>query len=322
MRSSQQRIDCTANSAVSLVIPTLTKPALAVTSYTPYGHDLAERLVLEVMHVHAPWIAFRTIIGSAILEVADQLLLLRIDGDDGLLLGLRGNDFRVDIFELGIAIGVFRALMRLAIGLAREPKLHQLLAHRIGTDWMPHLRQCRSQFLHAFRHPDQRPHGIAQRRGLHKSLKGRDESWIVLANRATPAAGTANSPLRQWFRIQISLAATDRGTGQPGDLRDDRENRPNWRSAPRSLQTIAALARRASSRPPPTAAEWRPRQSRRRPTPVRRVLESPRPESLRRMTTDCDSVIVQAVLSVCSPQVTVPASPYRGVCSWRSRRPS
>src|SRR5215469_15275692 len=35
MRSSQQRIDCTANSAVSLVIPTLTKPALAVISYTP-----------------------------------------------------------------------------------------------------------------------------------------------------------------------------------------------------------------------------------------------------------------------------------------------
>src|SRR5579864_9434568 len=30
-----QRIDCTANSAVSLVIPTLTKPALANMSYTP-----------------------------------------------------------------------------------------------------------------------------------------------------------------------------------------------------------------------------------------------------------------------------------------------
>jgi hypothetical protein len=35
MRSSQQRIDCTANSAVSLVIPTLTKAELAATSYTP-----------------------------------------------------------------------------------------------------------------------------------------------------------------------------------------------------------------------------------------------------------------------------------------------
>src|SRR5581483_10828350 len=32
--------DCTANSAVSLVIPTLTKPALAVISYTPYGTTL------------------------------------------------------------------------------------------------------------------------------------------------------------------------------------------------------------------------------------------------------------------------------------------
>src|SRR5580700_8635806 len=35
VRSSQQRIDCTANSAVSLVIPTLTNPVLVVTSYTP-----------------------------------------------------------------------------------------------------------------------------------------------------------------------------------------------------------------------------------------------------------------------------------------------
>jgi hypothetical protein len=30
------------------------------------------------VHLYTPWIAFRTIIGSAILEVADQLLLLRI----------------------------------------------------------------------------------------------------------------------------------------------------------------------------------------------------------------------------------------------------
>src|SRR5262245_48391575 len=35
-------------------------------------HDLAEFLVLEVVHVHTPRIAFRTVIGSDILEVADQ----------------------------------------------------------------------------------------------------------------------------------------------------------------------------------------------------------------------------------------------------------
>jgi hypothetical protein len=32
MRRCQHRIDCTANAAVSLVMPTLTKPVLAVTS--------------------------------------------------------------------------------------------------------------------------------------------------------------------------------------------------------------------------------------------------------------------------------------------------
>src|SRR5215468_393144 len=89
-------------------------------------HDLAEFLVLEVVHVHTPRIAFRTVIGSDILEVADQLLLLRIDGDDWLLSGLRCNDLRVDMFELGISVGMLRAFVRLAIGLAREPEFHQL----------------------------------------------------------------------------------------------------------------------------------------------------------------------------------------------------
>ncbi|CAH2405807.1 hypothetical protein MES5069_50007 [Mesorhizobium escarrei] len=46
------------------------------------------------------------IIGSAILEVADQLLLLRVDRDDGLAGGLRGDDFRVDVFELRVAFGM------------------------------------------------------------------------------------------------------------------------------------------------------------------------------------------------------------------------
>ena len=46
---------------------------------------------------------------SAGLEVAEQLLLLRIDGDDRLLAALRRKDFRVDVFELGVALGMVRA---------------------------------------------------------------------------------------------------------------------------------------------------------------------------------------------------------------------
>jgi hypothetical protein len=63
-------------------------------------------------HIDAPRIAF--------LEVADQFLLLGVDGDDGLVLGLRRNDFRIDVFELGVSVGMFRAFIRLAVGLARE----------------------------------------------------------------------------------------------------------------------------------------------------------------------------------------------------------
>src|SRR5579871_5938996 len=53
------------------------------------------------------------------------------------------------------------------------------------------------------------------------SMRG-NESQIVLANRAATATGTANPPLRQRLRVNILLAAIDRRTGEPGDLRDDR----------------------------------------------------------------------------------------------------
>src|SRR5258708_40368014 len=39
-------------------------------------HHLAERLVLEVVHLDAFWAAFRAIVGAAVLIIADQFLLL------------------------------------------------------------------------------------------------------------------------------------------------------------------------------------------------------------------------------------------------------
>src|SRR5262245_33434841 len=86
MRASHVRIDCTANSAVSLVIPTL----------------------------------------------------LRVDPDHRLAICLRHNDFCVDVLELRIAIGTASAFVGLAIVLAREAKLHEFLAYRVGADGMSH----------------------------------------------------------------------------------------------------------------------------------------------------------------------------------------
>ena len=115
-------MDWTANCAVSPVMPTLT---------------------------NAQRIALRPIVGATISEVADQLFLLRIDGDGGLASCLSGHDFRIDALELRVTIRMLRAVLGLAIILAREAELHQLLAHRIGADRMPHGGQDRGQFVHA-----------------------------------------------------------------------------------------------------------------------------------------------------------------------------
>ena len=91
---------------------------------------------------------------------------------------------------------------------------------------MPHLGQSRRQFFHAFRHPDQGPHGITQRRRLDQALERADKPRIVLAQRATPATDAANLPLRQRFRVEIILAAIDSRTRQPSDLRNHRKAAP------------------------------------------------------------------------------------------------
>src|SRR5215470_5975582 len=260
------------------------------------GHDLAELLVLEVVHVDALRVALRTIIGSAVLEVANQLLFLRIDRDDGLLLGLRRDCSRVDIFELGVAVGMLRAFIRFAVGLARKPEFHQLCAHRVGADRMPHLGQSCSELLHAFRHPDQGSHGIAQRRWLDQALERWDELRVILANRSAPTADTANSPLRQRLRIKINLAAIDRRTGEPGNPRDARE----------AASTRGPHLRRRKQAPPPLVeprAHRIPSQPNRslidHATDLPRFGENRNPQDLSQsdaQTPDCDSVIVRSVL--------------------------
>jgi hypothetical protein len=206
---------------------------------------------------------------------------------------------------------MFRAFIRLAVGLAREPEFHQRGAHRVSTDGMPHLRQGRGKLLHAFRHPDQRPHGITQRRGLDQALKRGDQPRIVLANRATTATGTANPPLRQRLRFEILLAAIDRRPGEPGDLRDDRSrlDQPSAPPPPRRRPR-----RRTVSRPRPIAAEFRPRRSSDRLTPVRRKQGAPPlSQSDARHAID-DSVIVRSVLEHVPPRLNRGGFPFAGRC--------
>ncbi len=211
---------------MSLVIPTLTKSGIGRHVIDAVRHRFAELLVDEIVHVHTLRVALGPIVGTTILEVADQLFLLRIDRDDRLSGCLRRNDLHVDVLELCVAVGMPCAFIRLAIVLAREAELHQLLAHGIGADRVPHRRQRLGQLVHALRHPDQRPYRIAEGCRLDKALELGHKLWIRFGNGPASATAATNLPLRQRLRIEIVLAAIDRRAGEPGDPRDNRKTAP------------------------------------------------------------------------------------------------
>ena len=68
------------------------------------GDDLAQFRILEVVSVDLDRLALGPIVAAAILEFADQLFLLRVDGNHGLIGGLERFHLGVDVFELGVAL--------------------------------------------------------------------------------------------------------------------------------------------------------------------------------------------------------------------------
>jgi hypothetical protein len=98
------------------------------------GRDLAEALDLEIMHPHRLRIAGTAELATAILEVADQFLLLRVNRDRRITRGDRRFHRGVDVRELRIAVGMFGAFTGLSVGLATvlllaQQQPNQLLAH-------------------------------------------------------------------------------------------------------------------------------------------------------------------------------------------------
>jgi hypothetical protein len=58
------------------------------------------------VHLHVLRRLCRLPLAAGILERADQFLLLRVDGDDRLALPQERRRGRVDVLELGVAIGM------------------------------------------------------------------------------------------------------------------------------------------------------------------------------------------------------------------------
>jgi len=156
---------------------------------------------------------------ARVLERADELLLLGVDADHGLAQGELQLDRGVEMGELGVAVGVARALERLAVGLEAVAQLVEQLADQPVTDHVPTLLQLGGQVAHAPRRPAQGALGIAPGRGLDERLEVGHKRRVTLDGALSAATRPADTAPRRSRLAQLPDPAPDRGprrTGRPG----------------------------------------------------------------------------------------------------------
>lgn len=80
---------------------------------------------------------------AAVLEVADQFLLLGVDGNRWITGGDRRLYRGIDVFELCVSVGVVGSLASLAVGLTAV----LLLAQQLADQLLAHLEILATQSL-------------------------------------------------------------------------------------------------------------------------------------------------------------------------------
>ena len=167
------------------------------------------------MHPHLLRLALGPPRAAAVLEVADQLLLLGVHRDHRLARGQERFRRRVDVGELGVAIGVAAALARLAVALQAVAQVAQRLRDPLVTDPVPQLTQGHRQLAHALAGPAQRRLRGPARHRLHQPLQVVAHARVGLHDLPAPAARAADPPRR----------GTGDRPGQLGDPQPDRRAR-------------------------------------------------------------------------------------------------
>ena len=172
------------------------------------------------MHPHRLGLALGAQFASAVLEIPtgqarglkahDQFLLLGVDRDGRLAGRLKAAHLGIDVFELGIAIGVAGPFARLAVGLKREAEMPQQPADQLMADHEAALGQRAGEMTLALADPQQRRFGIAADSGLHEVVQGFQKSRLRLDRRLASAASPTNPRTEpHGTRPQVCQAATD-----------------------------------------------------------------------------------------------------------------
>ena len=175
-------------------------------------HRATEFLDQEVMHPDPFGIARRPIFPTAILEVADQFLLLRIDRDHRLVLGQRRAHRCIDVLELRVPIRVAVALARLAIALQAETHAIKQVAHQRMAHLMTFCLKFMGQTPQALARPAQRRLRIAACARLNQCAKIAQQRRILHHGRLAAATHPPN-PTRLRCLAKLPQPAANRTCG-------------------------------------------------------------------------------------------------------------
>jgi hypothetical protein len=162
------------------------------------------------MHPDRFGLPLRAQLSATILEVPDELLLLRVDRDHRLTDRLERPHLGVDMLELRVAVGVAGALARLGIGLQAEPQASQQAADQLLASGEASFGQRRRQNALALTDPQQGCFGIATDRRLHQVSQGVQKPRLRLRRGLASSSPPTNSRAgRYGARLQVCQAATD-----------------------------------------------------------------------------------------------------------------
>jgi len=164
------------------------------------------------VHPHRLGLALGAPFASAVLEIPtgqarglkahDQFLLLGVDRDGRLAGRLKAAHLGIDVFELGIAIGVAGPFARLAVGLKREAEMPQQPADQLMADHEAALGQRAGEMTLALADPQQRRLRITPNGRLDELAKRFQQSGVPVDHRLK----IPTSPLLKYLYLDSFIA--------------------------------------------------------------------------------------------------------------------
>jgi hypothetical protein len=107
------------------------------------GHGSALAGDDEVVDAYRLGPALAAQLAAGVLEIANQLFLFGVDGDDRLSAPSKALDGIIDVLELLVAIGMLATFAGLGVGLQAEAEVLEQAADQIGANAISALGKCR-----------------------------------------------------------------------------------------------------------------------------------------------------------------------------------